>query len=1161
MSTPLKVFEVPIKGISLVEASAGTGKTYNITSLYVRALLENNLEPSQILVMTFTEAATAELKLRLRNRLKSARKAILENDSGDDEFLRRLLEQNYTNAVDKLKNAIDSFDEAAVFTIHGFCTRLLTEYSLQFGVSPNFELLTDESELLQDIVDDYWRALISQASEDQKYYFLLDYLTDEGFGPDELHSAIQKVLNHPHSKVVPDISTDTLFDLVKEWKASFEEAKKVWEIEKEDFEEVYFQGDLNGNIFKKNKRQPDWEILQEWLDQSTPSMNISDRLFRFGSYMKESGSKKSYQVPHFEFFNTIDDFIEITEQLKLLKPAFIKESIEEIRNNLRSRKEYLNLLSYNDLLSLVEEGLNNDESGELAKFISKKYPVALVDEFQDTDPVQYGIFRSIYEGKEQAALFMIGDPKQAIYGFRGADIFTYLDARKDVTDNQSYHLGVNYRSNQMLIEGVNELFSTSQNPFLIESLSFKEVSFPTHFKQEEYLSRKEGEIIQPLQCITIDPGEPVYKNAIEEDLYQGVCNEITELLSGGYEVGKRKVEEKDIAILVRSGYQGEEIQSRLREKGIQSVLRSRTSVFETEEAEELFRVLSAVHSISYEAGIKSALATKLLGYSAGDILEISENVAHWSSVIEKFVAIKELWEQKGIEPAIEQLFIMFGIQQRLAYGKNTERRITNLLHISELLAKAQREHKYYGNALLKWFFEQLQKEKSASEEEELRLESDEDLVQITTIHSSKGLEYPIVFCPFLWEDTMKPKEPQNADIFSFYDNGSIHIDVSEGLDHPQKQEFIDQAHLQEMAEEVRLTYVALTRAVSACYVFIPNYKKIEYSPLASVLQTSQARPDFESMISTLKNYENVEIGKIRPKASKIDLEPNNDPEELSILEFKREDIHQFPRMLSYSSLADGKSHEENGLDYDEVNLYVEPQKSQKDKFGFPKGANAGTCLHKIFEDIVFSSPEDINEVITNNLEYYGFELTWTEPVLQWVENTLKHPLEKTQISLSDLMEQNVLKEMEFFFPVKNLQAEQLWKFIRNEKPQMSTLDSSSGFMKGFIDLIFRTDGKYYILDYKSNHLGNTPDDYAHSNLVEAVKDAGYDLQYHIYTLALHRFLKQRLSGYSYKQNFGGVLYLFLRGVNEEVPGSGMFFDKPGEELIEKLDEYMRGGGR
>jgi len=504
---------------------------------------------------------------------------------------------------------------------------------------------------------------------------------------------------------------------------------------------------------------------------------------------------------------------------------------------------------------------------------------------------------------------------------------------------------------------------------------------------------------------------------------------------------------------------------------------------------------------------------------------------------------------------------IFGIQQQLVSGKNAERRITNVLHISELLAKAQREHQYFRKALLKWFYEQIQKEKSDSEEEELRLESDEDLVQISTIHSSKGLQYPIVFCPFLWEETSKPKTPDKADIFSFYKHNAINVDVSEGLNHPKKQEYVDVAHIQEMAEEVRLAYVALTRAVSACYVYVPNYREIKWSPLGSILQTSQNRPDFGLITSMLEGFEYVEVGE--PKEKTIPKKSKDTPEieELSARTFHRDNLYYYPRMLSYSSLAEGKKHEDGGRDYDQMYEETKPQKPGNDKFGFPKGANAGTCLHKIFEDISFSSPQNLEEVIRINLEYYGFNEKWFQPVKAWVSEVLDHSLGKAKPSLSSLSKEDVLKEMEFFFPVQNIQADELWKLIRNELPKTSLTEQIFGFMKGFIDLTFRVGDAYYILDYKSNHLGDKLTDYEGEKLSEAIKDAGYDLQYHIYTLALHRFLKQRMKGYSYSKNFGGVMYLFLRGVDKQVPASGVFFDKPDFSLIEQLDNYIKRGGR
>ncbi len=1160
MSKPIDVFQAPLEGTSLVEASAGTGKTYTIESLYVRMIIEKNLEPSQLLVMTFTEAATAELKLRLRNRLKSSLDALQTGEAGDDSFLKQLLNQPYSNATEKLEKAIETFDEAAVFTIHGFCTRLLTEYSIQFEVPANFELLTDESELLQDVIDDYWRACLLDAGDTEEQQFLLNFLTDIGFGPDELQSVLKKVLNHPNAKVEPsELSTGRLLEKIGEWNEVFNQAKAVWENEKEAFEEVYFEGDLNGNAFQKSKRKPDWEILQEWLNSDEPTIQISDRLHRFGSYMKERGSKKSYQVPHFQFFEIMDAFIELTEQFKLLKPAFIKESITFVKQKFKEIKERRNYISYNGLLELVEKGLRNDSSGKLSKTISQKYPIGLVDEFQDTDPIQYGILRHLYHQNPETALFMIGDPKQAIYSFRGADIFTYLAARSDVSENQSYHLKENYRSNKGLIEGVNELFSTSSNPFLIEKLSFNQVEFPASKTDDKQLINDTGEAVTPLQFRLIEKEKPSPKNAVTDDVYNGVCNEISELLSGSYSIDGKNVQEKDIAVLVRNLYQGEDIQAALRKRGIKSVLKSRTSVFATKEAEELFRILSAVYKISYEAGIRTALATNLLGFSAEEILAVSESEKEWASLVHHFSIIKEKWEFKGIEAAINELIVRFDVQQKIAMRKNAERRTANLFHLSELLSKAQREHQFYGKTLLKWFFERLNQDSSGSDEEELRLESDEDLVQISTIHASKGLQYPIVFAPFLWEDTSKPQKPESAKVFSFYQDRNIHIDISKGLNHPKKQAFIDTAHVQEMAEEVRLAYVALTRAVSACYVFVPCYKALEFSPLGSILQSNQKRPNFELVKEKLASFNYAEVHPFREESSVIQARSDLDSKDLRALDFSRNDLYQYPRMLSYTLLSKSVKGDSDNRFADEMIDFNTEESTGLNQFGFPKGADAGSCLHQVFEDVSFSSPQNLQEIVTENLAYYSFDEEWQDVVHQWIIKSLRHPFGTSELSLSMLSEKEVLKEMEFFFPVHNLAAEPLWKLIRKETDFGINAEQLSGFMKGFIDLIFKYEGKFYILDYKSNHLGNSFEDYAQPQLSQAVTEAGFDLQYHIYTLALHRFLKQKLPDYNYEQHFGGVFYYFLRGVNPEEPGSGLFFDKPDWELIKSMDEYVKKG--
>ncbi|MEX2477351.1 MAG: exodeoxyribonuclease V subunit beta [Gracilimonas sp.] len=1167
MSKPLKVFEAPLTGISLVEASAGTGKTYNITSLYVRAILELNLEPDQILVMTFTEAATAELKSRLRGRLKESLKAIEIKEPGKDDFLKELLDKNYKDAALKLKKALENFDESSVFTIHGFCNRLLSEYSLQFDVNPNFEILKDTSELLQDCVDDYWRAFLRSTEESNSNARTLNYLIEIGFGPDDLRNVLDFILKYPHSRVVPEnISTSDFEDIFSELETTFGAIRNAWKKEGKEISELYWSGNLNGQSFKltADTVQKDWKMINEFVESDSAVISVWDRLYRFGNYMREKGSTNSFTVPDFEFNSLIEQYVELLEELKYLKPAFIKESVEEIRHQFEYQKSISNLVSYDDLLQIVEKGLREDRSGFLSKNIREKYPLALVDEFQDTDPIQYNIFRTVYYGEQDTGLFMIGDPKQAIYAFRGADIFTYLEAKSDADKSQSYSLRSNFRSNEGVIEGVNSVFSYAKNSFLLEDLNFESAEFPHSIKSDdEYIVHDSGDQLKPLQFITLNDLEYTNKDDLRADISEIVAGEVNRLLSGDFKLKGDPVQEKDIAILVRTGYEGEEIQDALRSQGINSVLRSRKSVFKTKEGEELYRILSAVLRPGYEGRIRSALATTLMGYNASDLLELNDNEAKWSDIISSFTEIKQSWTEKGIETALDLLLRKFGVTERISNQPKAERRISNLSHISELLSKTAREQHLNPKGLLKWFFGKANddSDKAGSDEEELRLESDEDLIQITTIHASKGLEYPIVFCPFLWSSRAKPDKNS---ILKFYDGDSTVIDISQNIDHETKTDHKRMTEHQNRSEDVRLTYVALTRAVAACFVLLPNYKSIKDSPLAYMLNGDNGSGEinnFESIKEKLLASEKLLVRKPEVVSSGSS---KNGPKKLDQLDtavFNRSDVFNFPRMLSYSSLAGEKHSGSYEKERDEI---YEPDREVEsltnDRFGFPKGAHAGNFLHQVFEDISFENTVDLEKLIAKNLEYYGIDLKWERVAHEWIKEILKLNLKVPDITLSELKDGEVLKEMEFFFPVEHIEPNELWKMIRTDFKSGSE-EQLHGFMKGYIDLTFRHNGKYYILDYKSNYLGNTPEDYNSEALNVAMKDAGYDLQYHIYTVALHRFLSAKMKDYSYEKHFGGVLYLYLRGAVKGLPGSGVFYDKPEFSLIKRLDKYFKVGGK
>ena len=1168
---PLDLFEVPLDGISLVEASAGTGKTYNIASLYVRALLELDLEPSQILVMTFTEAATAELKSRLRDRIKESLSVVRGVKSSEDPFFRSLISSNYNRAAEKLKNALDTFDEAAVFTIHGFCNRLLTEYSVQFDVPPNVELLTNPDELLQECVDEYWIEFNKNAHRDPLQWFTLNYLIDTGFGPDELKDIASNVMGKTTLKVVPDIRLHSLKPVLEELKEVYFRAKKQWNSDKDKLHEILFSGHLYANKFKKEKLNDYWDVLNEWIGYDEFTIEHPAELSKFSLYLYDSFKKSAPDYEVLDLCKTIDRFLELIESLTSFKVAFIKESIEDIQDRFRALKGSRQVLSYDDMLTKVEEGLTAESSDFLKQRLADKYPFALVDEFQDTDEIQYNIFRSIYHQRPSTGLFMIGDPKQAIYSFRGADVYTYIEAKSDISNDQAYGLTANFRSNRKMIDGVNQLFKGSQNSFIEEKIQFHEVNFPEDKEDEHYLYDKSGNVINPLQFIELKDEEYSNKTHLNNDIYSALTREILELLSGDYMVKQdnsdelREVKEKDIAILVWKGADGEKIQDVLREAGIKSVLRSNTSVFSTEESKDLFRVLNAVQNLSHESGIKAALVSPMIGYDAIDLVKLDEDENSWGEIISRLTDVRDEWNKNGIEGSLKLLFESFDVIGNLSDLKNAERKISNVLHLTELLSQENRINRFSPRALLRWYYSKLNEEANSGktkDEEQMRLESDEELVQITTMHSAKGLQYPVVFCPFLWSSKVISG---NESSFTFKKDGQSYIDLSGKTDYKNKDQNVQLAREQNMAEDVRLAYVSLTRSISACYVFLPDYNKIEHSPISYILNGKElsGAVDFDSIKSKLLEKEHIVVREpVKELKRKKDHDVQNDLN-LRAESFKRHDLLNYPRMLSYSSLVGGQGDHQSGKDHDGITFGTHRETMEEsgslNRFTFPKGANAGSFLHQIFEDLSFQDKEARTKVIRDNLGRFGFSGDWETVVRSWIEETFNHNLNTPDMSLGDLNEDQLIKEMEFFVPVNDLQVSEIWRLIRLRHSEETTHDSYHGYLKGYIDLIFYWDGKYYILDYKSNHLGNNAEDYNASALKNAVIDAGYDLQYHLYTLALDRYLSSRLTDYSYEDHFGGVLYLFLRGVKLLEPGSGVFFDKPDAQLIRQLNEVVKGG--
>lgn len=1171
MIKDFNIFEAPLSGTSLVEAGAGTGKTYNIASLYVRIILEKQLLPANILVLTYTEAATAELKTRLRERIIDSIK-VLEGDKSDDDFLIQLSKLFPSEKSNILRNALYKFEDAQISTIHGFCQRLLKEHSLEFGVNPEFEILSNEDELIQDAVDNFWRLFVKNDNSDFNLA-VQQHIVQASYNPDKLLKDVKEVLKNSRAKISPNPKSIQNFeDDYSKFKLLFEKTKQSFFNEKQQFITVLESGKLNGNTYNKKK----YEYLNEtenWLNSKILPLKGVEKLFLFGNEMV---TKAKNEIPNFQTHDLIDQCIEYLQKFDTLIPSFIVEASNFVLHNLSIEKQKQDVLSYDDLLIKVSDGLSNGNK-KLIQHIRNRLPIALIDEFQDTDPVQYSIFKSLYGESKDTAFFMIGDPKQAIYSFRGADLHTYLKAKKDANNNQLYSLRYNYRSTEGMINAVNELFNNTKNPFIIDGLDFFEAKYPSESKAVNNELLKGDIKLKPLQFIELKT-EYSTTAKVTNEVLDSLVSEITNLLNNNFVINSSKVAPKDIAVLVRKHNQAQAIQDVLRDRGIKSVIKSKQSVFKTKEADELYLIISAILNPTFESGIRAALSTELLGKNATDLSNLLDDEQAWNSMYVIFHDLNNRWAKKGISVMIKELLNTFEIETRLSNFFDAERKITNFYHLIELLRKSEIEENLHPHGILKYFKDQRNSDlKNPPDEQVIRLESDAELVQIVTMHASKGLEYPIVFCPFLYEGISNSSSGNSSKLFSFHNDGNLVLDI--GSTSPTKDENESKAFFEKMEENVRLTYVALTRAKSACFIHVVSETNFETSTLTSLLignekiEYKQAKASKESIkeqsILTLSDFStNSKFIEFRQSVIFNDTFKMNADElelNLSTLNFSRDDLFSFPRVVSFSGLSNSTDSEievieKTGFDYDALfNKEINLEDSKPSIFTLPKGAKTGTLIHNIFEEIEFTDTQSFELIVEKKIELQGFDGKWKSTLLTLLNSSINHCLFEG-FSLSKLSKEKYLVEMEFYFPVKDINGSELLKIIRDSeiKEESEYLD---GFMKGFIDLVFLHDGKYYLLDYKSNHLGNNFEDYNEQALVNEIYHSKYDLQYHIYALALHRFLKNKVKDYSYETHFGGAIYLFLRGVNVGKPNSGVFFNRPDEELIITLDKYVKKGER
>ena len=1197
----------PLHGSQLIEASAGTGKTFTISALYLRLILghggeqgfSRELLPPQILVVTFTDAATKELRERIRARLAEAARFFRGELDGADPLLHLLRDdypqEQWPRCASRLEIAVQWMDEAAVSTIHGWCQRMLREHAFDSGSLFTQSLETDHSELLGQVMRDYWRRFCYGMRGES-----LAWVRGNWGSPDALLPRIRPLFGRvrgqedeqdPQSLIEATLRqrTEQLAQLKAPWGAWADELQQICR-------DAVAAKQADGRKLQARYFEPWFDKLRAWAgDEQAMELDLGTGFTRL-TPAGLAEAWKSGEPPQHPALRAMESLREQLQGLASPDARLLEHAAAWVSARFEVEKRRRAEMGFDDMLLRLEHALGSDSGQRLAALIREQFPVALIDEFQDTDPVQYGIFERIYritENNPDTGLFMIGDPKQAIYAFRGADIFTYLAARR-ATAGRLHSLDTNYRSSQAMVAAVNRVFlqaeerAEGRGAFLFRAQGDN----PLPFVEVRAKGRGEQLLIagQPsaaLHCWQLESDEPVSGTTYRQQLAASCASHIVELLEGGQQgvsgfadaAGKlRPCLPSDIAILVRDGREAQLVRAELAARDVRSVyLSDKDSVFAAQEAHDLLAWLKACAEPDSERMLKAALASLTLDLPLIELERLNQDERVWENWVMRFRRYRDIWQRQGVLPMLRRLLHDFQLPRALMGRSDGERVLTNLLHLAELLQQAAGELDG-EQALIRHLTEHLANAGQAGEEQILRLESDEQLVKVVTIHKSKGLEYPLVYLPFIC--TSKPVDGQRLPLGWHDDQGVAHLTLT-----PDAAQ-IERADDERLAEDLRLLYVALTRAQHACWLGVADLKRgtqrssqLHRSALGYLLGgglSLAASSQLGEWLATLAAGNPAITHGPLPEVQALCYRTPDSQRELLPPRKPRRAAAEHWWIASYSALRVGdqtlvadSSQAQQLLDdevLDSQSLREVPAEAG-DIHRFPRGPNPGTFLHGLLE---WAGREGFAEVAAqgpviertvgqrcNRRDWTG----WIPTLTQWLQQLLVQPmpLQGATLTLAGLERYQV--EMEFWFASHQVDAVRLDHLVARHTHVGMTRAAAqptvlNGMFKGFIDLAFELDGRYYVADYKSNWLGPDAEAYGALAMEQAILEHRYDLQYVLYLLALHRQLRARLPDYDYDRHVGGAVFIFLRGVTSA--GHGLYHARPPRALIEQLDAMFRG---
>jgi exodeoxyribonuclease V beta subunit len=1169
--------DLPLDGLRLIEASAGTGKTFTLATLATRLVIERGLRVGQILAVTFTDAATQELRERLRRRLTLAARiasgATVDEADAESALTRAMIQvqlQHEDGAAlcARLQRAAYETDLAAVLTIHGFCARALHEHALQTGQSfAAAEMIGSDRELRDEVAADLWRSL----GADPVNAGLLR--AQWPAGPGALAADLGALLRAQRVVPAPSEATpDPLPALAHAAQALRAALVLHGAAARAQLDAAIAGKVLNGNSYKASLPAELCSALETWSAIGDATRPIDARIDRLTPHYLASRTNKGKEAqrPVSPLFAAVETYLQASQARERWLNARAIALVHRVRTQAAARlaalKRIRRVQTYDDLIEGVATALDGPQGEQLAEELRRQYAFALVDEFQDTDPRQWAIFERVFADR---ALFLIGDPKQAIYRFRGGDVHTYLGAKAVTTPAPA--LDHNFRSRPALLRAIAALYQRAGvAAFVDERIRFHDVQ--TGGRIADAACLRDGGIAAALSVRVLPApgdGRPAYKADESRELAARACVAaihawLRDARDGRATIDGRRVQPGDIAVLVRTHDEAARMQLALSAAGIPAVAAGRQSLFATEQAQELLAVFEALLQPGDDGRLRGALATVLLGFDAAGIARLDLDQDWHREWQLRALTWRERWQRHGPLALVADLCAEQA--PRLLGLADGERRLTNFLQLGEALQEA--DARALGlHGLVDGLRRRIAEADPDDETQQLRLESDARRVQILTLHKSKGLEFPLVFLPF----AAVGKGDRNARRWCEYPTAGGRVlqlkSEDAAADELPWDEAASKAADEERAEDARLLYVGLTRAQHALWLATGPLYRSGATPLSAMLgDPATLRTGVDGDIA-------VAVGEVPAGLAPLALETVG---ALPIARAARRVLSRDWWVYSFTQLtgeapgafdAAARSELERGAeDEPESPLPIVAATADR-RFS---GSRFGNVLHAALERVDFAAwcgwrhgegpPPGQETPLRAALRGEGYleaDLDdGTAQLATLVGNTLNAALPEGS-RLCELPPEARRAEMEFHFALQPTSTDALLALLHahgllRERQAFGLRRRLEGLMTGKIDLVYVHAGRYYLLDYKSNRLPA----YDAAALDAAMADSEYTLQALIYTLALHRWLRFRLGdeAYDYARDFGGVRYLFCRGLDAASAASpGLHAQTPPRALVEALD--------